>query len=179
MLRLTLTKTGYIFDHLLDFLAVLAGALILCACLIVNIEVIMRYFLNRPTIWALEICEYSLLWLTFLGTAWLLREGGHVKLDLLHDRLNAKGHVLTGAIIFTLVYGLCGIACMTITYYSLLTVWHNFQEGILVPKLLELPKAPILSVIVLGSLLLSIQFLREAYKQFCSWRTLWGRGKNN
>ena len=92
------------FDRILDSLAAMAGGLILFACLIVSYEVFMRYFLNSPTSWTLEISEYCLLWITFLGTAWLLREDGHVKVDLLSDRLKARGKDTAESAIYIIIY---------------------------------------------------------------------------
>ena len=50
----------------------------------------MRYFLNRPLVWVLELTEYALLWVTFLGAAWLLRQGGHVQVDVIVDFMSRR-----------------------------------------------------------------------------------------
>ena len=51
---------------------VVLGLIIFSVCL----EIIMRYFLNWPLVWVVELTEYGLLHVTFLGAAWLLRQGG-------------------------------------------------------------------------------------------------------
>ena len=41
--------------------------------LVVCAEVLLRYGFNSPISWVVEISEYALLWITFLGAAWVLR----------------------------------------------------------------------------------------------------------
>ena len=76
-----LAKVGTIFDRTIGYLAFVAAIIIILTMLAVSAQIVMRYFLNRPMIWVMEITEISLLFITFLGTAWLLRREGHVKID--------------------------------------------------------------------------------------------------
>ncbi len=89
-----LRKLGSIFDHFVNFIYYLGCAFLIGMWGIVCAELFMRSVLNRPIIWATEIVEYMLLYVTFLATAWLLREGAHVKIELVLDRLNIKPRLL-------------------------------------------------------------------------------------
>ncbi|GAH24314.1 unnamed protein product, partial [marine sediment metagenome] len=53
-------------------------------------EITARNLFNYSIRWVLEISEVSLLFITFMGAAWLLRREGHVSLDLLVPRLKPK-----------------------------------------------------------------------------------------
>ena len=146
------------FDRLIDSLVYLACGLLVFALTAVSVEIIFRYFLNRPSIWVAEITEYILLYITFLGTAWLLRREGHVKIDLLLSRLKPKTQAW-----FNIIISVIGaIMCLLLVWYSARETLVFFQRGVLTPTVLALPKAPIILIIPIGSFLLFIQFLRRA-----------------
>ncbi len=55
---------------------------------LVFINVIARYLFNYSIIWAEEISQYLMIWIAYLGAGLALREGRHVALEILHDRLS-------------------------------------------------------------------------------------------
>ena len=69
-------KVTGIFDSIMSSLYVLAGVLVIFVMLAVSFDVTMRYFLGNPQGWVLTITEVMLLYITFLGTAWLLKRYG-------------------------------------------------------------------------------------------------------
>jgi TRAP-type C4-dicarboxylate transport system permease small subunit len=119
----------------------------------------MRYFLNQPLQWIIEITEYALLYITFLATAWLLKREGHVTVDVILNRLGKRTQSFLG--IFSSVIGIIVSSCLI--WYGVEVAWDHFQRGIYNPTVLEFPKAPIIAIIPLGSLVLLFQFLRRAY----------------
>lgn len=148
-----------VFDAFLTSMAFLAGVLIILIMLSITMDVILRYFLDRPQFWVGELAEYSLLIITFIGTTWVLKKNGHVTVDVL-------GQVLKGRlklIIDLVVCLICLIVCGILIYYGSLVAWDHHQRGIYNPTLLSIPKAPLLAIIPLGSLMLLIQLLRDAY----------------
>jgi C4-dicarboxylate transporter, DctQ subunit len=146
-----------IFDRTMDFMAFLAGVILIFIMLSVCGEVILRDFLNAPQMWVTQVTECLLLYITFLGSAWLLREEGHVKVDILLSHLKPRTGALLGIIgsligvIVSLVITICG---------STLT-WHYFLKGMYTPTVMEIPLAAILVIIPFGSLMLLIQFIRR------------------
>src|SRR3982074_2761814 len=46
-------------------------------------QVITRYVMNDPLIWSEEAARYLFVWVSMIGAALALREGGHFGLDLL------------------------------------------------------------------------------------------------
>jgi TRAP-type transport system small permease protein len=54
-------------------------------------QVFGRYVLGRSPAWAEELARYLMVWLTFLGAAAVLREGGHLTVTALFDALPDKG----------------------------------------------------------------------------------------
>lgn len=162
-----LTKATAIFDRILDFFVFLAGVALSFMLLSICAEVVMRYFLNRPLVWVMEISEFGMLYVTFLGAAWLLRKGGHIRIDLFIKLLKPKNELLVNIVTFSL----SAVACLVLVWYGGESVWYNYQSGSYMPTQLEPPKWIIVAIIPLGSFLLFIQFLRNIQEDFHKWRS--------
>lgn len=65
----------------------LSGLGILVIALIVAMDVFLRYVFNAPTTWADEISTYIMIGAVFLGAAYTHLADGHIKVDLLTERL--------------------------------------------------------------------------------------------
>ena len=89
-----LTKLGAFFDGTIGLPFVLAGVLLMFVMLATSIDVAIRYFLNRPIVWLMEVSEAILVYVTFLGCAWVLKREGHVRIDLLLKQLKPKTQAL-------------------------------------------------------------------------------------
>ena len=50
-------------------------------------NVVSRYILNFSIIWAEELSQYLMVWITFLGAGLAMREGRHVAVEMLQDAL--------------------------------------------------------------------------------------------
>jgi len=161
-----ITKGSRIFDGILNSFAVVAGIIIIFMVASVLYEVVLRYFLGRTAVWVFEVTEYCLLFLAFLITAWLLKEEGHVKMDLLLNRLNPKNQDKIIAV--TSIIG--AMLCLVVSWGSAGKVWDAFQMGHHMPTPLFPPQFLILLIIPIGSFLLFIQFLRRACLHLRSWR---------
>ena len=161
-----LSKLSVFFDRTLDFLYLLTAIFIAFVALSIGLEVFMRYFLEHPLFWVVEISEYSLLYITFLGTAWLLRKEGHVSMDFVVNRLNPRKAALLN--IITSILGT--IVCLFLIWYGTQITWFNFERGVYLSTLIQPSKAAILVIIPFGSLMLFVQFLRRTYGYLQSWR---------
>ena len=155
-----------IFDYIVSLCGTLVVVLLIFMMLAVSTEVVMRYFLNRPPIWVIEVTEYALLYITFLGAAWLLKREGHVKMDLVLNRLNPRTQTLVN--IVTSVFG--AIICLVLTWYGVKVTWDHFQLGSFLSTILRPPSFLIVAIIPVGSFLLFIQFLRRTYQYLGMWR---------
>ena len=144
-----------IFEFVISAFLFMSGVLLTLIMLAVCTDVVMRYLFNRPIFWVAELSEYSLLYITFLGTAWLLKQGGHVKIDLFTSRLAPKKRER-----LAIVSGMIGIFISVVfTYYGFKVTWDLFVRGVFNPTLLEFPKGPLIAVIPIGFFLLLIQFV--------------------
>jgi C4-dicarboxylate transporter DctQ subunit len=66
----------------------LSGSLIVIGVGLIFYGVVCRYVLNDPKAWVDEISTYFIVWGTLIGTAVALREGHHIQVDILYDRVS-------------------------------------------------------------------------------------------
>ncbi len=154
-----------VFDGLVSAGAAIAGLIFLFMMVAVCVDVIMRYWFQAPMGWVVEVCEYLLLYVTFLGAAWLLRKNGHVRVDLVYFYLSQRS--IARLKFITAVAG--SIACAILVVIGCQSTIDAFIRGNPEIKTLSIPKWTLLWVIPYGSLLLSIQFarqVREHWKQY-------------
>ncbi len=161
-----LARITAVFDRTLNLLAYLAAALIAFIMLSVSYEVVMRYFFNRPPVWVIDITEILLLYIAFLAVAWLLREEGHVRMDMVLTRLKSRPQATLNIITSTI----CAIIFLVVTWYGVRVTWVHFQKGLYSPTFLDIPSAYSLVIIPVGSFLLFIQFLRRIRRFVGNWR---------
>lgn len=146
-----------IYDAVLNALAFFAALLLVLLMLAVTLDVIMRYFLDLPQFWVGELAEYSLLYITFTGTAWVLRKDGHVKIDILMAHITPRKTKILDAV--GSVIGI--VVCAVLTYYGVDVAWDHIARGVYNPTLMEFPKGPLIAIIPIGAFLLFIQFVRR------------------
>jgi len=161
-----LKKLEALFDYCLNIMAVTAAIILAMIIVLVSADALGRYFFNQPILWVPEITEYSLIFITFLGSAWLLNKEGHVMMELALNHLNKTTQAVLG--IITSLIGI--ITYGFFVWYGTLTTWHHFETGYYRPTVLEIPFAPIVAIIPLGSVFLMVQFLRRTIKYFKLWK---------
>jgi TRAP-type C4-dicarboxylate transport system permease small subunit len=69
----------------------LAAIALLASMFLIGYSVVMRYFLNQPAAWVDELAGYLLVAAVMLAAADALLEGEHIAVDILTERLSARG----------------------------------------------------------------------------------------
>jgi TRAP-type C4-dicarboxylate transport system permease small subunit len=138
-----------------NILAALSMVVLSLIILSVCLEIIMRYFLNRPLIWVVEMTEYGLLYVSFCGAAWLLRQGGHVQVDVILGLMNARWRQRCA--VFSAAVGL--IVSLVLTVFGSMVTYDQLVRGIYKPTVLEFPTGIVLAAVPLGSFFLVLRFL--------------------
>lgn len=157
-LFMRINTTEKIFDSILDGMAIICGIIFIFIMVSVCIDVIMRYFLNKPMIWVIEISEYLLVYMTFIGAAWVQKQDAHIRMDIFTMMLKPKARKIIG--IINSIISVC--ICFIISWFGSMETWDNFSHSIHTASSLELPKWPLLAIIPLGSFFLMLQFVRDA-----------------
>ena len=97
--------------------------------------------------------------ITFLGTAWLQKENGHTRMDIVSSRLKPKRQSILNGI--TSILG--AVVCIIISWYGWKATKYSYDTNYFAFSELEVPMYPITFIISLGMFLLFIQFSRDAY----------------
>ena len=114
----SVSKDG--FGRLLRMMALAGGWVLLFLMGYTVLDVILRYGFNRPFSGSLEITEFAMSVIVFLGIALFGWTGGHVAVDILerpldNPRLRFVPVILTfvGAVLFVLVAYLSAVEALT------------------------------------------------------------------
>jgi TRAP-type mannitol/chloroaromatic compound transport system permease small subunit len=67
-------------------------------------EVILRYVLGTPTPWSWEVATYLYGANFMLAGAWALKEGRHVRTDIVYDKLSLKRKAILDIITFSTIF---------------------------------------------------------------------------
>jgi TRAP-type C4-dicarboxylate transport system permease small subunit len=150
-----------IFDRAITMMMIVSSVLILLDALFVTIDVLMRYAFSITYIGIFELTEYSLLWMTFMGAAYIMRNNGHVRVDAVTNLLNPKN----GAILNIIASVISLFILMVVTFYSAKLTLHDFQTGFTLSGILRPVKWPIEIIIPIGFFMLFLQVLKNTYRQ--------------
>ena len=152
-------KATRLFDAFLNIGGALAGGLLLAVMLLTSVKVIFRYVLREGLMGIDQISGTLLLYVAFLGAAWVLRREEHVTIDLLVTRLNPN--VRRWLNIVNSVIG--AVLCLILTVWGTMESITSWQRGILIPAEIEIPRVINVGVIPLGGFFLCLQFIRRAH----------------
>ncbi len=93
------------FDKFADFIGAITAVAMVLMILNVFYDVIMRYFFKAGSIGMQEMEWHLFSVIILLGVAYTLKEDGHVRVDLIYDRLNHRKKAMinmVGAVLFIL-----------------------------------------------------------------------------
>lgn len=80
-------KKGLFMKALKNLDEIVAAVSLLICVILVNLNIIMRYFFNMPLTWAEEFTTSLFVWTTFIGSAFAYRKHKHLGVDILVKRL--------------------------------------------------------------------------------------------
>jgi TRAP-type C4-dicarboxylate transport system permease small subunit len=147
---------------LLDGLGYLAVVLMAALTVAVVYEVAARYVFNRPTAWAVDFTEYALLYVTFVGAAWALRDHAHIRIEMVVERLGRRPQLSLGALVSLVGAGVSAV----LMWQGAEVTWEAYANNQAMLKAWRVPRWILILPISLGSLLLAIEFLRQAWGSF-------------
>lgn len=146
------------YDHFLLLLGMVAGVLVLLVTLGIGYDVSLRAVTGQGLPWLIDLAEYAMLGVTFLGAPWVLRRGGHVAVEIAVMYLPHRPR----EVLRRLVCALGALVCGIMGWAGSLATLEALQRGTLVFKALVFPEWWILVVIPVSLFLCAIEFLRQA-----------------
>jgi len=139
--------------------ATVAGVILLFVTLSIFTDVILRYFFGRPSIWITEVSSYLLLYIIFLGTAYALQQGSHIRVTFMQGRLSRRGRRIVD--LMTSIFSAFFTAVLL--WQSCIMTWSAYTEKWTSPTMLNAPYAAIHVSMVIGSFLLLLTFCSKIF----------------
>jgi TRAP-type C4-dicarboxylate transport system permease small subunit len=123
-------------DLLIDALALVAAALLCALVALILVDVAARYLRWFSLGWGLEASEYMLYAITFLGAPWVLRERGHIAIELVVEHLPERAQ--RGA--HRAADALGALVCAALLVFACRVLWRSYQAGTMVHKSFVFPE---------------------------------------
>jgi TRAP-type C4-dicarboxylate transport system permease small subunit len=130
------------------------GVFVIALTISISWEVAARYFFNAPTSWSIELTQHLMAMLTFLGGAFVMVIGGHVRADAFYRKFTGK----TKATVDTFIYFICIIYLGILTWQSSLYSWHLLITW---GKSEVFPLFPAQFTVTLGAFFTCVECLRQ------------------
>lgn len=149
-----------LIERLLDFLAmgtkVIAQVMVAVMVLIMVISVTARYVFNHPLNFADEYVMYLMVGLSVLAANWVLKEKGHIKVDVVILMLSPR--VRAWVLVFTEITTIFAVTIIMLQVIKLTRL--SFEVGTLSETVLRTPIGPIQSILPIAFGLLLLELLR-------------------
>ena len=120
-------------------------------------EVVLRYLLNAPTSWGLELISYSQCISAFLVMPLLTKTGGHVAITLLVERLPPRAAGILSWILYFLAFMICALG----TWITWDETHRQFVQDVQLMKVHPIPQWWISIFIGYGFGMSALHFLRH------------------
>jgi TRAP-type C4-dicarboxylate transport system permease small subunit len=148
------------YGRLLGVLMAAACLLLLAMTLLIGADVVGRNAGLGGIPWSGEVSEDILYLLTLLTAPWLLRQGQHIRVDILLRALPARvGWLLEW------IGDLLGLACsLYFVWYGWKVLVASYTSGAISIKTLVTPEWCLLVPLPLAFLLFAIEFLFRMYR---------------
>lgn len=159
---------GRLIDYVNVAMVIISALLLIGLTFIVGADITLRYLFNKPLGWVKEVSEYTLVGLGFLVAAWILKDDGHVKMDLLLSKVSPRTQTMLNII----TSAFSTIIVLIVTWFTLRVIVDFYKTKLVAPTVLEPPKWILLTPIFVGSLLLGMQFIRRTYAFIGKWKAL-------
>lgn len=78
-----------LIDSITKVIHIFLGIILVSMLIITFIQVLLRYILNSPLVWAEEVTLILLVWYGYLIIAVLIRSNEHIALEFIYSRLNS------------------------------------------------------------------------------------------
>jgi TRAP-type transport system small permease protein len=150
-------RTAAAYGRLLQALALLGSAVILAMTLMICADVLLRNVRLIPGVygiaWSNEVSEAMLYLVTMLTAPWLLRQGQHIRVDIVlravPPRLGWYFEWIADS------FGL--VCCLVIAWYGARAVLVSFTSGAMSIKTLVTPEWWLLAPLPVAFLLLAVE----------------------
>lgn len=121
--------------------AIITGVTLSICVVLVNANVIMRYFANHPLQWCEEIVTSLFVWTVFIGSAYAHRKHAHLGVDIVINLIHGKAQRIIQVVMqFVELIILIMLTAISSQYVYHLIFSNSGKVKIVLTELLRLPK---------------------------------------
>ncbi len=144
------------YDAVLYGMAYLAGFLMAAMMVVIFVDVVLRNLGYQSSAHFFSFTEYALLAVPCLGAPWLVREKGHIYIEILLMYLKPRPRA-----VLTFVIGLVCIAvCAILAWYGFEVTIRDFVQNEKDVRSFDMPRWMVVGFIPLSFSMMAIEFLR-------------------
>ena len=114
------------------------GALIIVLAVMVAVifsQVVMRYVFNNSLSWSEEFARYLFVWFSWMGVSAGLKDGEHLKVEILSEIFAKKGYTKSKEMVNVLVLLIWLATTSIVTYYGIQVVAAQMDLNVLTPAM--------------------------------------------
>jgi C4-dicarboxylate transporter, DctQ subunit len=145
-----------IYDSVLHGMALLAGVLMAAMMATICIDVVLRNLGYQSSAHLFTFSEYALLLIPCLGAPWLVREKGHVYVEIVLMYLSRERRQL----MVRLIGIVCIVVCATLAWYGGEVTVRSFLRNDMDVRSFDMPRWMLVGFIPLSFGMMAIEFLR-------------------
>lgn len=146
-----------VWDMLLDVAKGVAACIVLAITFGVCADVVLRRWGTGGLPWMFDFVEYGLLAITALATAHVLREGQHVRIDLVVGALPSGAQYAAWIIGKVLILGFSA----ALTYYALRATIQAYGSGAIIYRFILVPEWIPYALVTMLFLFVSLEGIRQ------------------
>ncbi|SLN64852.1 Tripartite ATP-independent periplasmic transporters, DctQ component [Roseivivax jejudonensis] len=147
------------YDGFVTLMAIVAGAMLVWLMVSIVISVTMRNAGVQPWAWLFTSSEYALLYMTMLGAPWLVREKGHVHIELVTAALPPA----TQAVVSRAVAAACVLVSVILAWKGAELVATNIARSDYDVRAYFTPKWILTIAFPISFTLMAVEFARFVF----------------
>jgi TRAP-type C4-dicarboxylate transport system permease small subunit len=144
------------YDAVLYGMAVVAGFLMAAMMVVIFLDVVLRNLGYQSSAHFFTFTEYALLMVPCLGAPWLVREKGHIYIEILLMYLSPRQR----RALMWLIGVVCIAVCAVLAWYGLEVTLRDFMLGEKDVRSLDMPRWMVVGFIPLSFAMMAVEFLR-------------------
>ena len=121
--------------------AIITGTTLTICVVLVNANVIMRYFFNNPIHWSEEVVTSLFVWTVFIGSSYAYRKHSHLGVDILVNLMPPKMKAVVKSVMSVLeLFVLTMLTVVSSQYVYHLIFSRSGKLKVIMTDLLRIPK---------------------------------------
>ena len=145
------------YDRLMYGMAWCAGFLMAAMMISICVDVMLRNLGFQSSAHLFTFTEYALLIVPCLGAPWLVRERGHIYVEIVLMQLGAGNRRRMGYVIG----GFCIVVCAVLAWYGFDVTLTNYLRRDVDVRSMDMPRWMIVIFIPLSFAMMAFEFLRH------------------